>query len=97
MFVKEIFREFFHLFDLEIMRYQSQTVILNQEKEEYIAKNRWLKNTGIQSVLDIGANTGQFAKKIRWIFPNVKIYAFEPIPSVFNSLQDNFKKQCELY
>lgn len=34
----------------------------------------------IGSILDIGANEGQFAKRMRSRFPNAQIYAFEPLP-----------------
>ena len=43
----------------------------------------WLEKLDIQTVIDIGANEGQFIKKIRKVLPQVKIFAFEPIPSCF--------------
>ncbi len=49
----------------------------------------------IQTVLDIGANNGQFAKKIAKIFPNANIYAFEPVPVAFIKLKQWAKKQGE--
>lgn len=45
-----------------------------------------LKHLPIKTVLDIGANTGQFANYSRKIFPNAAIYAFEPIPDVYKEL-----------
>ena len=39
----------------------------------------WLKELCIKTVLDIGANTGQFATKIRDILPEAFIYSFEPL------------------
>jgi len=39
----------------------------------------WLKELRIKTVLDIGANTGQFATKIRAILPETFIYSFEPL------------------
>lgn len=46
----------------------------------------WLKNLRIQTVLDIGANTGQFAAMIRGILPDSSIYSFEPLPDAYASL-----------
>lgn len=40
----------------------------------------------IRTVIDVGANTGQFAKKISVFFPNAKIYCFEPLPVPFYAL-----------
>ena len=40
----------------------------------------------IKSIIDIGANEGQFAKTIRAIFPTASIYSFEPLPDVYEKL-----------
>ena len=51
-------------------------------------KNRsvWLKRAGIHTVLDIGANTGQFAEKIIKILSDVKVYSFEPLQECLQQL-----------
>lgn len=46
----------------------------------------WLKQLNIKSVLDVGANTGQFASKIRGILPDVNIYSFEPLADSYAEL-----------
>jgi FkbM family methyltransferase len=46
----------------------------------------WLTQAGIQSVIDVGANIGQFARMIHDALPAAKIYAFEPLPDCFESL-----------
>jgi FkbM family methyltransferase len=38
----------------------------------------WLREGNIRTVLDIGANTGQFARTMRALLPTATIYAFEP-------------------
>lgn len=43
-------------------------------------RKRWLMNMDVQTVLDVGANVGEFAAIARNLFPAAKIYAFEPIP-----------------
>ena len=39
----------------------------------------WLKGQQIRTVLDIGANVGQFAAEIRRLLPETFIYSFEPL------------------
>ncbi len=55
--------------------------------------NYWdfIKTLKIGTILDIGANTGQFAKEARIGLPEAKIYSFEPILECFNALKDAFK------
>jgi FkbM family methyltransferase len=47
----------------------------------------WLKRLRIRTVLDIGANTGQFAARIRGSFPESVIYSFEPLRDAYASLR----------
>ncbi len=51
----------------------------------------WLKKYSISTIIDIGANEGQFADKILPVFPNAEIHCFEPIPDVFGRLQRHFE------
>lgn len=48
---------------------------------------RWLVNERIGTVLDIGANRGQFTSRIRSLLPDAQIYAFEPVKSCFQVLK----------
>ena len=45
-----------------------------------------LKNYQIRSIIDVGANSGQFAKAIATYFPEAVIYCIEPLPDVFKQL-----------
>lgn len=47
----------------------------------------WLRPESIATVLDVGANEGQFIKVARVLFPKASILAFEPIPRLTRSLQ----------
>lgn len=47
---------------------------------------RFLAEFGICTVLDIGANEGQFASQIRKILPAAKIHSFEPLAGPFCKL-----------
>jgi len=46
----------------------------------------WLQRRGIGTVLDIGANTGQFLEFILGILPEAHVYSFEPLPDCFEQL-----------
>jgi FkbM family methyltransferase len=48
-----------------------------------------LKNYGIKTVIDIGANDGQFATDLHRRAPEAKIYSFEPLQDAFRSLCKN--------
>ena len=47
----------------------------------------WLVDAGIQTIFDVGANTGQFARAIHELLPKAYIYSFEPLADCFNELQ----------
>jgi len=46
-----------------------------------------LKQLPIRTIIDVGANEGQFAKQILKVFPNATVYSFEPLPEVFKKLE----------
>lgn len=48
---------------------------------------KWLQDSNIKTVLDVGANEGQFAKFIYTILPHSQIYSFEPLPRPFAKLE----------
>lgn len=52
-----------------------------------------LRNLPIKTVIDVGANKGQFAKYIKPLFPEAHLYCFEPLPEPFKEL----KKWAEKY
>jgi FkbM family methyltransferase len=60
-----------------------------KKRMPWMENYKWLQNYKIESILDIGANIGQFALFASEIFPTAKIYSFEPIPSVFEELKKN--------
>jgi FkbM family methyltransferase len=51
----------------------------------------------INTILDIGANTGQFAQAMRSVQPDAAIHSFEPIPAVAAKLRANFAADQNLY
>lgn len=50
-----------------------------------LAKQQIMPST----VLDIGANTGQFAVASAKLFPDVQVHSFEPVPECVEALQKN--------
>lgn len=52
-------------------------------------KYNWLISRNINSVLDIGANIGNFSLFIKKILPHSSIYAFEPLKECYLQLIDN--------
>jgi FkbM family methyltransferase len=50
----------------------------------------WLHGAGIRTVLDIGANTGQFARTMHALLPDATVYAFEPQADTFGALTASF-------
>lgn len=59
--------------------------VLGAEKQ----KTLWLENYGIKTVIDVGANEGQFATYINKILPKAMIYSFEPLPDCHEKLVSN--------
>jgi len=74
--------------------WQRYVTRLNEELSIYHMQtnNRdlWVKQLALKTVIDVGANLGQFSTKMRKLLPNVVIYAFEPLPDCFKELQVAF-------
>jgi FkbM family methyltransferase len=54
-----------------------------------------LRGLPFRTIIDVGANTGQFAREISTIFPNARLYCFEPLPETFSILSAWSEKQKE--
>ncbi len=48
-----------------------------------------ISSYGIKTVIDIGANIGQFAQEAREKIPGAQIYSFEPLPQTYKTLVKN--------
>ncbi|HTJ78564.1 MAG TPA: FkbM family methyltransferase [Rariglobus sp.] len=48
-------------------------------------------------IFDVGANAGQTVERLRPLFPNAGIYAFEPVPSTYAALQKNVSKDPRVH
>jgi len=47
-----------------------------------------LRSLSIQTIIDVGANKGQFAREFSRFFPKALFYCFEPLPAPFDELKD---------
>jgi FkbM family methyltransferase len=75
--IKKTFKKTFRRIGLEI----------SQAKKSPENTLLGLRKIPIQTVIDIGANTGQFARYISSIFQEATIYSFEPLPGPFFKLK----------
>ena len=80
--MRESIKKVFHWLKLDIKRY-------NEHNSEELLLQKILRNFGIKTVLDVGANQGQYAQGLIDHGYNGKIYSFEPITSVFEVLNKN--------
>lgn len=83
--VKYLLKKTFNLIGLDIIR------ISNNPQHSLLG----LKDLPIKTIIDIGANTGQFAKYISRLFPDAHIYCFEPLPEPFKKLSKWIQEECE--
>lgn len=64
--------------------------ILHLPTDPVLRRRKELLDThGIDLIFDIGANTGQFALRMRELGYKGKIVSFEPLPDAFSELQKN--------
>ena len=75
----------------DIVKYNPPYIAGEIDHEHLEMEYNWLKNYNFKTILDIGANEGQFADKMLLLFPDAVIYSFEPIPETFVLLQKNFE------
>jgi FkbM family methyltransferase len=61
-------------------------------KGDKMLMTKLLKKTGKQIVIDVGANVGNYAEEVLSYNPDIDLYAFEPHPKTFLTLQEKAKK-----
>lgn len=89
LFVRKTFIKFnkilYHLSlnGLGILNFQNSKI-----SGENIFLKKYLKDKTVKTIFDIGANKGNYSKKIMELNPNVELYAFEPHPKTFKKLQE---------
>ena len=58
-------------------------------RRQEVDKFKWLKEIGIDTIIDIGANEGQFADFLRRLMPDAMMYSFEPLKDCYEALLKN--------
>jgi FkbM family methyltransferase len=48
----------------------------------------WLEQLGIRTIFDVGANVGQFFLLMKHLFPDARVYCFEPLAGPFRELKE---------
>lgn len=64
-------------------------VLLQTYPKEIERLNRKINLENKKNVLDVGANIGQFAYTLNKLYPNLKIWSFEPNRTIFEYLRKN--------
>ena len=73
-----------------IRRRQLKKNRINYQRYKLFDK-KWLLQSNINTIIDIGANIGEFTLIFSELFPGAEIYAFEPLPACYNQLKANTK------
>ena len=74
--IKQLIHSGSHCFGFDIIRYHKSP------EQTLLGLKRW----HIGTIIDVGANQGQFAQKVSSIFPRAQIYCFEPLDEPFQVL-----------
>ncbi len=89
--VKKLVKGIFRKFGFEIRRKLTERQLKEIENKKLVSDNKWLTDYNFRTIIDIGANEGQFAHKMRMLFPEAVIISFEPIPQEYEKLKNSFK------
>ncbi len=55
-------------------------------------RKQWMQLLGIQTILDVGAHQGEFARRIHQLLPDAKLVSFEPLTGPFQILKANLEQ-----
>lgn len=68
-------------------------------KAQYLVNEKWkfLCRLDINTIIDVGANEGQFINEVIRFFPNAEIYSFEPLNDCYEKLLLNYKKNNRVH
>lgn len=92
--------KFLHL--LKVLFVTNRSVFAVTEKGFSIASTEVVHNISgycpeINTVIDVGANQGQFALAITDKFPKATIHSFEPLPDIYDILTSNTKHKKQIH
>lgn len=95
--MRQLIRRFLQRFGYDIVKLKAVYRHGALDPVLLLEENRWLMSCQFKTIVDIGANEGQFSEKIRILFPEASIYAFEPLQDVFEKLTANFKDDKKFF
>jgi FkbM family methyltransferase len=84
--IKQVFKKVFHRFGYDVIRLHTS----NENIENHLANI--FSKLHIDCVLDVGANSGQYAKTLRLGGYGGYIISFEPVKRVFEKLEYNCRE-----
>jgi FkbM family methyltransferase len=100
---KRLLKAPFRALGMDLVRWhpsKPQPVIPPEELEmiaafspQYKPEEHWFVNSGIKTVMDVGAHMGEFAQRIRAMLPNAELVCFEPLQEPFSKLTQRFEGQ----
>lgn len=88
--LQKLIKKTFNIFDLDIVR--------ASKNPKHTLIN--LRHLPIRTIIDVGANEGQFAKMIINVFPEAHIFCFEPLSTPFEELSkwaEKKNKQIKIF
>lgn len=95
--MRKFIRSIFQQFGYDLIKYRPPYIRGKIDTDELVKTFRWLQDFDFKTIMDVGANEGQFSDKIRALFPDTVIYAFEPLPGIANKLKGNFKNDNKFF
>ncbi|MDA0986940.1 MAG: FkbM family methyltransferase [Bacteroidetes bacterium] len=66
------------------------------KKQIEMGKYKWLEEYKIKTLLDVGANIGEFSNLMKQIIHDLKVYAFEPIHQCYFELENLKEKYKDI-
>jgi hypothetical protein len=87
--MKRAVKKILEVAGFELRRVNNNDNNNNQFEPKKEDRFKWIRNLDIKTVIDVGANTGQFAAEIHAILPKAAIYSFEPLRECYDFLVDN--------
>ncbi len=77
---------------LNVLRRAGYDLVRLNEDSHLWRRNRLIKLAGVNLILDVGANTGEFAKTMRAYFYRGRIVSFEPLREAFGKLDRHARR-----
>ena len=68
---------------------QNEAIVLDEHIKGYLSYGFKINNG--DTIIDVGANIGVLGIRLSQNLQNINIYAFEPIPDIYNVLEKNSK------